>query len=48
MRLINAGPETSGLIVEVKRPLVFVQFDSMTVMGESRRWVEIAQIEPLQ
>jgi hypothetical protein len=48
LRLANGGPETSGLIIEVKRPLVFVQFDGMTVMGESRRWIDISQIEPLR
>jgi hypothetical protein len=48
MRLASGGSESTGLVVEVKRPLVLVQFDRMTVNNESKRWIKIEDIEPGQ
>jgi sRNA-binding protein len=48
MRLASGGSDSTGLVVEVKRPLVLVQFDRMTVNNESKRWIKIEDIEPGQ
>lgn len=48
MQLSSGGADSMGLVVEVKRPLVLVQFDRMTINNESKRWVKIEDIEPSQ
>jgi hypothetical protein len=46
MQLSRGGAGSTGLVVEVKRPLVLVQFDRMTINNESIRWLNIEDIEP--
>jgi hypothetical protein len=47
-RLQDGGPQSTGLVVEIKRPLALVQFDQLLVNGESRRWIRIDELEPSQ